>query len=312
MLPKSRILSALLVGLGLALVIAGLAAPKFLNGDARLPLDLEKTTWTMHDPHGRVFDPETEKPVEVPLTRQLHMTIQNPATETTTGLRVGDSLLRGDKGSDFDNLVAASTWSFEIDRKTGEFVTPAKLSTVMAMPDAQVPVEGVWLKFPTDVQQQDYNVFEPTLRMAVPATFAGEEDIAGRTVYRFEQNVGAVNVAKLYADMGNTMVRDGKQLFKHHSAVRVFTVDQITGLVVGIDERIDDYYADRTGKRAQDIVAYDATMEAGQKDQLARQLTSVTQAVSQAVTWGVIGLGGLLVLAGLIGALRPGGRRNTH
>ena len=49
MLPKSRIVSALLVGVGLALIVAGLIAPRFLNGDARFPLNLENTTWTLHD-----------------------------------------------------------------------------------------------------------------------------------------------------------------------------------------------------------------------------------------------------------------------
>ena len=41
MLSTSRILAALLTGLGIALIVGGLLAPRFLIGDGRLPLDLE-------------------------------------------------------------------------------------------------------------------------------------------------------------------------------------------------------------------------------------------------------------------------------
>lgn len=320
MLPTSRILSALLTGLGVALIVAGLVAPKFLNGDARFPLDMEHTTWTISDPAGRVRDGaagEDGGVVTAPITRQLHMTIQNPANEDHVGLRIGDTLMRGDRGSDFDNLLCASTWSLEMDRKTGGFSEPAKLSTVMAMPDAQVPVDGVWLKFPTDVEQRDYEVFEPALRSAVPATFTGETEVAGRKAYTFRQVVEPVNVAKLYADMLNTKVVPGPddsqvQLFRHHSAEREFTVDQITGIVVGIEEKVDDYYATHDGKRVEDIVAYDGAMAPEQVEAIAGQLSDVTQSVSRTVTWVVLGLGGLMTVIGLIGALRPGAVGARH
>ena len=49
MLPKSRIFSVLLLGLGVALIAAGLAASSFLSFSPRLPLDIKNTTWTMQD-----------------------------------------------------------------------------------------------------------------------------------------------------------------------------------------------------------------------------------------------------------------------
>lgn len=307
MLPKSRILSAFLVGLGLALVAAGLVAPAFLNGDARFPLNLDKTTWTLKDPAAQVGEDTTA------VTRQLHMTVQNPATDEVAALRIGDTVRREDKADDLENLISAATWSLEMDRKTGEFVAPAKLSTVMVMPEEVVPVEGVWLKFPSDVQQQDYEVFEPTLRKAVPAVFTGEGEIGERKVYTFTQEVAPVNVATLYAAMANTITtspeQGGGQAFLHHEASRTFTVDQVTGLVVGMTERVSDYYVDREGNRVRDVVSYDAVMDEAQQVGLAEQLTDVTQAISQTVTWVVLGVGGALVLLGLVGAFRPGGGR---
>ena len=98
--------------------------------------------------------------------------------------------------------------------------------------------------------------------------------------------------------------------FRHHAATRTFTVDQITGLVIGMTEKVDDYYADRSGARVKEIVSYDAAMDEEQTRQLAEQLPKVTQRISQGVTYGVIGLGALLTLAGLLGAFRPGGKRS--
>ncbi|GAB3073557.1 DUF3068 domain-containing protein [Corynebacterium aquatimens] len=312
MLPKSRVISALLVGLGLALLLAGIAAPRFLNGDARFPLDLEHTTWTVHDPDATVDG----KPASV--THQLHMTVQNPSTDKVAGLRIGDSLLRGPagltggngSGSDIDNLIAARTWALEMDRHTGQFVSPVKVANTMAMPETQIPVEGVWLKFPVHVEKTTYNVFDPTLRTTAPATFTGEKEIAGRTAYSFVQEIAPTNVATLFNDPANiTMVEVApgtlEQAYLTHAARREFMVDQSTGLVVGMSELIDDYYADRTGRGLRNIATYEATMDDAQVEALASQLPRVTAYDSRIVTIAVLVTGGLLTLAGLVGALRP-------
>ncbi|WPJ92214.1 hypothetical protein [Corynebacterium sp. UMB2355A] len=52
MLPKSRIIASLLAGLGIALLVGGLLAPRVLNSGAKLPLDLGAVTLTMADPDG--------------------------------------------------------------------------------------------------------------------------------------------------------------------------------------------------------------------------------------------------------------------
>ena len=328
MLPKSRIASALFVGLGLALIVAGLIAPRFLNGDARFPLNLENTTWTLHDPDGLVgestedsgaTDGDADATVSTPLTRQLHMTVQNPANEDVATMRIGDSLMRGDKDTEFDNLISASTWSLQMDRKSGEFVAPAKLSTVMVLPEADIQVDGVWLKFPSNVEQREYPVFDPTLRKAEPAQFKGEGELNGRKVYTFEQDIPATNVAALYADDQNTLTvpapgAEGElqQTFRHHSAQREITVDQITGFVVGMTEKVDDFYADRDGTRVRTIVSYDAAMDEEQTRALASQLPKVTQAISRDVTYTVIGVGTVMTLVGLVAAFWPSRRRAAH
>lgn len=322
MLPKSRVVCALLVGLGIALMVGGWAAPRFLNGDARFPLDLENTTWTLHDPNGMV---ERER---TPVTHQLHMTVQNPSDDKVAGLRVGETLIKGQSGGadDLENLVYARTWGLEMDRHSGEFPQPAKLSSTMAFPETSVPIDGVWLKFPVDVQKTTYNVFDTRLRTTAPAEFTGEGEVAGRTVYTFVQDIEPTNIRELYASPQNSTVVEGEaapptdgednpesgesgesleNAYLTRTAHREFTVDQVTGLVLGMTEKVDDYYADRDGNRVQDFVSFNATMSPEQTEDLAKQLSSVTEEISRSITIAVIAIGALIAAAGVLGALWP-------
>lgn len=311
MLPTSRILSALLTGLGVALIAGGLVAPRFLAGDARLPLDLENTTWTVTDPAGS-YGGEQQ-----PVTHQLHMEVQNPADRHVASVRVGESLLAGTSANDFDNLVSAGTWTFTMDRFTGLPDGPLTLSNVMVLPETEVAGEGHWLKFPADVRRTTYDVFDPTLRGAAPAEFSGEEEIGGRTVYRYEQRIEPTNLAMRYADMRNTKTQvdpEGNQTrsFLYYGVTRQLLVDQATGLVVGIDEDVDSFYGDAQGRGIEQVLRYSGQMPRDQTEALLGQLGGVfTQGQSRAVTIGVIALGAVLVVGGLIGALRPG-RRSAH
>ncbi|MDY5785827.1 DUF3068 domain-containing protein [Corynebacterium sp.] len=303
MQSTSRIVATLLAGVGIALIVAGLVAPRFLIGDGRLPLGLENTTWTLKDTDGSYLGEPA------PVTRQLHMEVQNPADAETASVRIGDTLRAGDAGSDFDNLVTATTWTYALDRTSGEPVGDMRLQTVMGMPETTVSGAGHWLKFPTNVQQQTYEVFDPVLRATAPAEFAGEGTLGGREVYTFTQTIPPTNVALTYADMRNTMTLQGPddepiRAFYFHSAERELTVDQVSGLVVDISESVDDFYGDAQARRLQDIVAYDATMDPAQAAALAQQLGTVfSMAQSRALTLGVIGLGSVLTLAGALGAL---------
>ena len=310
MLPKSRILSALLVGLGLALVVGSLLAPRFLLGDGRLPLDLERTTWTLHDEDG------TREGERAPVTRQLHMEIQDPANDDVASVRIGDTLRAGTAERDFDNLVAASTWSMVLDRFTGEVALPAQVAFVMGMPPVEVPLDAPWLKLPADVQQQDYAIFDPQLRGGAPAQFAGEEEIAGRTVYTFTQHIEPTNLALRYADPFNTSSAQGAEdegpvrTFRYYAADREYQVDQISGLVVGIKEKVDVFYADNEGAHPTNVITYDAAMDPADTEAMVQQLSRVySQSVSQKATWAVLALGVLIALLGLVGAFRSARER---
>lgn len=305
MLPTSRILAALLTGLGIALIVGALVAPRFLIGDGRLPLDLENTTWTIQDPEGS-YQGEPK-----PVTRQLHMEMQNPSDDNTVSVRVGESLLAGQAANDFENLVSAQTWAFPMDRVTGAPVAPLQLTNVMILPATEVTETGPWLKLPADVKPESYDVFDSTLRGTVEAAYVGEGRIAGRDVYTFRQTIPPTNLAMRYADMANTKTQtdpEGNQTrsFRYYAATRELTVDQITGLVVGVSEDVDQFYGDAEGRREEDIVRYSGRMPQEQTEGLAQQLGGVfSQAQSRSFTLALAAVGAVLALAGLIVALRP-------
>lgn len=303
-MQSTRVLPTLLFGAGVALVVGGLVAPAALLFDARLPLDLENTTWTISDPDG------TREGKPAPVVRQLHLEVRNPSGEDTASVRVGDTLRAGAEDSDFDNLVSASTWAYRLDRVSGEAREPAQVQLVMAMPAVEVPVDGVWLKFPVDVQRRDYDVFDPALRGSAPAQFVGSEEIDGREVYRFSQEIAPTNLAQRYADDRNTASIEGpegeqQRGFLFHSAQRELAVDRVTGIVVAIDEKVDDFYGDARGKELQSLVSYDAHADEDQMHALLGELDGIDpESRARAVSWVVTAVGGLLALVGLLLAVR--------
>lgn len=306
MLPKSRIFSALLVGLGVALIVAGLVAPRFLVGDGRMPLDMENTTYTLYDENGTVEGETTG------VTRQLHMDIQNPANEDMVSLRVGETLFEGNDGTEFDALLSAQTWNWEMDRLTGEALSPVTLSTVMVVPPETVEMDGPWLKLPTDFDEETAEIFDPFLREAAPATYTGANE-AGGEVNNYNQVVEPTNLATKYPAINNTKtVNDdegnAEQLFLTYEADRILSYEANTGVLVGMHEDVDLYYADREGNRVEDYVSYAAATanDAARVDELS---SIPSQATTRTITIVVIVLGAVLALVGLIGALRPDRRK---
>ncbi|QGU03714.1 DUF3068 domain-containing protein [Corynebacterium comes] len=314
MLPKSRLLSFLLISVGITLLVAGLVAPRFLHEDSRLPLDLKATTWTLTDDEAqtRLMTDPGGRVLEVPVSRQLHMEIQNPAGEETATLRVGETLMRDSQQEELDRLITAEVWTFAVDRATGQFTTPATLTDQLASPVSEVPVEGVWLKFPSGAEQTTYEVFDPELRQTRPAEFVEELDMNGRTVYRYRQEIGSTNVAELYASPFNTTTfPDEERGYLFHSVTRDILVDRVSGLVVEIREDVDAYYGTVDGEKREQVLLFEGRMAQEQIDAHLGEAAEIRDpALVDTVRQVVIGIGAVLALLGLVGAFGVfGGRR---
>lgn len=316
MLSKSRLVSFLLLSVGVALLVAGLVAPRFLPGDSRLPLDLETTTWTLTDDEAqtRLMTDPGGRVLTVPVSRQLHAEIQNPASEESVTLRVGETLMRDSMQEELDRLISAEVWSFGMDRTTGRFITPAILTDQLASPVSEVPVDGVWLKFPSNAEQVTYDVFDPKLRDTRPAEFAEELDMNGRSVYRYRQEIEPTNVAELYDFIFNTTTfADEEEGYLFHSVTRDILVDRISGLVVEIREDVDSYYGTADGEKQEQVLLFEGRMTQEQIDDHLRTVAEIRDpAFADTVRWVVVGIGGILVLIGLAGAFGALGRRTRR
>ncbi len=304
MLRFSRSLAALVAGVGIALVVAGMLAPRVLLSGERLPLALGDATWTITDPDGM------RAGESAPVTRQLHLEVMEPSGDERAAIRVGDSVRAGEAPGDFENLVSATTWSYELDRVSGEALSPAQAQVIFAMPAAQVAVNGVWLKFPSPAPASDVDVFDPVLRGSVVARFVDTQEIGGRTVNRYQQTVAPTNIAQRYADPRNTLSIDGERTFFTHAAERELLVDEQTGVVVGINERVDDYYADAEGNGVQNVLTYDGRMDEAQVTELVQRVGQAQPKAANPLLWWIVtGVGAVLALVGLIGSV-VSARRN--
>lgn len=319
MLPKSRIFSSLLLGLGVALLVAGLVAPRFFHADGRLPLDLGATTWTLQDPEAQTRLNADGRVVEAPVSRQLHLEVQEPANDEEATVRIGETLMRESRQDELDRLISAAVWNYRIDRVTGEPTSPATLTDQLAAPAAEVEVDGYWLKFPTHAEQTSYDVFDPLLRESRPAVFGEGLEMDGRTVYRYRQEIEPTNVAQLYAGLGNTMVlseADGSttQGYLFHAATRDIFVDQVSGMVVDIRESVDDFYGTADGEKREQVLAFDGGMPREQVDVLLDQASTISDVtISQTIRWVIVGIGAVLSLIGLAGVFGAfGGSRNSR
>lgn len=304
MLRFSRSLAALVAGVGIALVVAGMLAPRVLLSGERLPLALGDATWTITDPDGM------RAGESAPVTRQLHLEVMEPSGDERAAIRVGDSVRAGEAPGDFENLVSATTWSYELDRVSGEALSPAQAQVIFAMPADQVAVNGVWLKFPSPAPASDVDVFDPVLRGSAVARFVDTQEIGGRTVNRYQQTVAPTNIAQRYADPRNTLTIDGERTFFTHAAERELLVDEQTGVVVGINERVDDYYADAEGNGVQNVLTYDGRMDEAQVTELVQRVGQAQPKAANPLLWWIVtGVGAVLALVGLIGSV-VSARRN--
>lgn len=341
MLPKSRIVSAIIFGVGLALCAAGLLYPKLVVTDARMPLNLEQTTITLVDPNGTQRSNADGSMYVGPITKQYHVQVVPPIEADLATARVGISLMRGDNTAmeaDRDRLIEATLWTYSFERKSGINTSAMKVVDTPATAATTTEFSGYWVKFPTGAERTTYEVFDSVLRGTAPAVFQEELEREGRKIYRYRQEIAPTNIAERYPSMFGTITLPGPEpepqpepepegeepgpepepeapaeieakLF--HSGTRDFYVDQISGMVVDMEEQIIDYYADENGGKLADAQLFAGKVNDEQAAQLLAQVKYLEDgSLPRMIAWVVAGIGAVLALLGLAGCFRFGGRRN--
>ena len=169
---------------------------------------------------------------------------------------------------------------------------------------------------PQETQKQAYPYFDQTLRKAVSAEFKGTvnrtNDQSRETeLYVFRQTLEPTNVAKLYPGVRHemTMEKDGKQVkgYLTHSGWREITVEPRTGLIVSVEEKIDDVYVSDKGEEIGELLRFHGkTNQPVEQAMLAQAL--VTSGKRDTQTWGVVLMvaGAIVAAASVVIVLWPG------
>ncbi|WP_420099293.1 DUF3068 domain-containing protein [Corynebacterium sp.] len=287
MLPRSRVVAVLTLGLGCILLAVGIALPLLVPPERPVPLELSESQLTLHDDEARVgatyladaraddsaADGATApQPVTAPVTKTYAVSLGEPADDEAAAATVGVTSVRDDIDGDA-GLLDAEVWSYRIDRLTGESLGDAKVADTPATPARSTEVTGQWLAFPRDTAQEEYGVFDNLLRRDVPARFVQTEDVDGTEVYVFRQEFHAEPVRQ--ANPGyyraTSSTADGNPSSLYRNGTKEFRVEPHSGMIVSVAEDIQDVYVpdgEDTGVAGDSGESSDAASDAGGSPEL--------------------------------------------
>ena len=317
MLPRSRIIAVLIIGLGAAMIAAGAFLPRLVSDDPKIPLDLPDTTYTLRAEDGvsSALNPEGGREDAFgPVRRQFHGELIEPADEQRVSVRMGTSTTRElppeVMGTDpILELVDAAVWTFTVDRLSGEFLGPAMLTDQMAGVPVEVPVDGHWVKFPADAGPVSYPIFDDFLRGTVPAEYVGTEDLGGNVVLRYRQTIAPTNLATRYRSNLTQINVDDKTGFLTYQGTRDWLVEPESGMVVDIDEDLDLRWETREGERLRTFLRFVGGVDEQASARLLQQALDVAD-TAPVRPWSIalLVIGAILAFGGIVGALRSEGR----
>ena len=317
MLPRSRIIAVLIIGLGAAMIAAGAFLPRLVSDDPKIPLDLPDTTYTLRAEDGvsSSLNPEGGREDAFgPVRRQFHGELIEPADEQRVSVRMGTSTTRElppeVMGTDpILELVDAAVWTFTVDRLSGEFLGPAMLTDQMAGVPVEVPVDGHWVKFPADAGPVSYPIFDDFLRGTVPAEYVGTEDLGGNEVLRYRQTIAPTNLATRYRSNLTQINVDDKTGFLTYQGTRDWLVEPESGMVVDIDEDLDLRWETREGERLRTFLRFVGGVDEQASARLLQQALDVAD-TAPVRPWSIalLVIGAIFAFGGIVGALRPEGR----
>ena len=317
MLPRSRIIAVLIIGLGAAMIAAGAFLPRLVSDDPKIPLDLPDTTYTLRAEDGvsSALNPEGGREDAFgPVRRQFHGELIEPADEQRVSVRMGTSTTRElppeVMGTDpILELVDAAVWTFTVDRLSGEFLGPAMLTDQMAGVPGEVPVDGHWVKFPADAGPVSYPIFDDFLRGTVPAEYVGTEDLGGNEVLRYRQTIAPTNLATRYRSNLTQINVDDKTGYLTYQGTRDWLVEPESGMVVDIDEDLDLRWETREGERLRTFLRFVGGVDEQASARLLQQALDVAD-TAPVRPWSIalLVIGAILAFGGIVGALRSEGR----
>jgi len=316
-----RVVGLILLALGvMMLVLAPLLRFYVLPSAAKTPVDQYSESLSnvvfeqLLDPTAvAAGDPDPYKR-GVEATQYVYVRGDVPASEQpeakSQDLAVFDYFQRVNDNATGD-LIDASTARYAFDRVSSELVDCCGAS----VNDEPVNMTGSVLpvKFPFNVQQQEYQVFNTSLLAGTPFTYQGQEEKFGINTYVFKNEVPPTKVGTLEVPTASIPGEDKKAegntvLDEMYSVVSTYWVDPVTGQIVA-GESTEDSTFDLNGETKLVKAKYTGTngTQEGADDiaALANQVKMV--GTTAPLVLGVLGV--VLLVVGLL--LLRGGNKNA-
>jgi hypothetical protein len=219
-----RVVGLILLGLGVFAVAMAVLLPTYVYPKlAKVPLD-QNSTSVLEGDVSRVLavtsnGAELRDNTHLKAVAKVQANFERP--EMKAGTDVAVWLLAVQVTDKDGTVVSATKRQVCFDRRTAvgsevenesqpdtkcdyksTFVTEAdKEKTVKAgdvPPEKQVlgPQPGLQFKFPFGTEKKEYQVYQDSVRKAVPAKFVGEDKVSGIDVYKFEQDVPDTQIGR--------------------------------------------------------------------------------------------------------------------
>lgn len=229
---RARVVGLTVIGLGaLALLVAVPARSWIPLSPAELRLDESFETEALG---GQVtyLDPV---PLAQVVSEGVSMSLRVRGDEDT-GLADDDTAVWEYESTVDDangTLVGTSGAVVCLDRRTAEAVD----CVVASVDGERTDVRGLTVRFPSDTEQRDYDLWDTATRQALPARFVDTERLDGLQVYRFEQEVPA-QVIRSVPVPGNLVGSSEDELVADvvHSGTRSLLVEPVSGVIVSAEE----------------------------------------------------------------------------
>jgi hypothetical protein len=248
------------VGLGVFLIVAaGLVRFYAYPALAKVPSSYDTTTQLeAHDAqvlNFKTYQPETHDLAIV--SRTVSVPTANPPEGDVVWQN--SATVEREDGSVFQRTRE----QIPFDAVTGEAVTCDGCPSWVAegdKGDEQSPVtrEGLTLKFPFDTQKHDYQVWDGTVGKATTATYEGEDQIQGLTVYKFVQEIPETVVET--REVPGSMFGSDKAAVDAdmvYGMTRTFYIEPVTGSPVNrVEERTQELRYD-----GRSVPVFDGTVQ---------------------------------------------------
>jgi Porin PorA len=254
-----RVVGLILLALGvMMLVLAPLLKFYVLPSAAKTPIDTytESTSNVLFD---QILIPSKVAAADpnpydrgVEATQYVYVRGDVPAAEQpeakSQDLAIFDYFQRVNR-NDTGELVDSSTARYAFDRVSSELVNCCGAS----VNDEPVDMSGILpVKFPFDVQQQEYQIFDSTLKTSVPVAFQGEEEKFGINTYVFKSvveptKVGTLEVPTAALPGAKKSVTGNTILTENYGFTTTYWVDPVTGQIVAGESVVDNTLDRPTG-----------------------------------------------------------------